>query len=119
MKKIDLEKLNTEIETFINERDWDKFHSVKNLSMGLSVECSELLEIFQWMPEDESNQIKNDPKTFTQVEDELADIFYFLNRLVNKTGVDLESAVLRKLQKNREKYPIEKSKGNSKKYNNL
>lgn len=119
MKKIDLEKLNTEIETFINERDWDKFHSVKNLSMALNVECAELLEIFQWMPEEESNQIQNNSKTFTQVEDELADIFYFLTRLVNKTGIDLEGAVLRKLQKNREKYPVEKSKGNSKKYNDL
>lgn len=119
MKKIDVEKLDQEIETFISERDWDKFHSVKNLSMALSVECSELLEIFQWMSEEDSNEIQKNPKIQTQVEDELADIFYFLTRLVNKTGIDLEAAVERKLQKNREKYPVDKARGNSKKYNEL
>lgn len=119
MKNIDMVKLNSEIEAFVLARDWKKFHSVKNLAMALSVESSELLEIFQWMTEEESNQVKNDPKVLTKIEDEVADIFYFLTIILERTGIDLEKAVLNKLNKNMEKYPVELAKGNSKKYNEL
>lgn len=119
MKNLNLEKLNSEIEKIVTERDWDQFHSVKNLSMALSVESSELLEIFQWMSEADSNQIKTNPKVLGQVEDEIADIFVYLMRIVSKTDIDLEKAVLNKLKKNAEKYPVESSKGNSKKYTEL
>jgi len=113
---MDLIKINTEIEKFIKDRDWDQFHSIKNLSMALSVESSELLEIFQWMSEAQSEEIKNDTKLKGKVEDELADIFVYLLRIANKTEVNLEQAVLNKIQKNALKYPVEKSRGNSKKY---
>lgn len=116
-KKMDLKKINTEIEKLVDERDWDKFHSVKNLSMALSVESSELMEIFQWMTEEQSNQVRNDPKTLAKLEDEVADVFVYLMRIVSKSHIDLEQAVFNKLKKNAEKYPIEKSKGNAKKYN--
>ena len=119
MKNIDLKKLNNEIEKLVSERDWDQFHSVKNLSMALSVESAELLEIFQWMTEAQSNDVKNDPKVMAKIEDEVADIFVYMMRILSKTEIDLEKAVLSKLQKNAEKYPVEKSKGNSKKYNDL
>ncbi len=119
MKQLDLEKLNTAITKFSNERDWDQFHSVKNLSMALSVEASELLEIFQWMKEEESNKVCDDPATLSKVEDEIADIFIYLLRIVNKTGVDLEKIALHKLKKNAEKYPVDLAKGNSKKYSDL
>jgi dCTP diphosphatase len=119
MKNIDLKKLNNEIEKLVSERDWDQFHSVKNLSMALSVESAELLEIFQWMTEAQSNDVKNDPKVMAKIEDEVADIFVYIMRILSKTEIDLEKAVLSKLQKNAEKYPVEKSKGNSKKYNDL
>ena len=85
--------------------------------MALSVECSELLEIFQWLTEDQSNQIKNDPAMLSKVEDEVADIFVYLLRIISKTDIDLEKVVLNKMNKNAEKYPIELSRGNSKKYN--
>lgn len=117
MKNIDLQKLNEEIEQFVKDRDWDQFHSVKNLSMALSVECSELLEIFQWLSEDQSNQIKNHPELLSKAQDELADIFLYLMRILSKTNIDLETAVRSKMRKNAEKYPVELSKGNSKKYN--
>lgn len=116
---MDLKKLNTEIEKFVHERDWDQFHSVKNLSMALSVESSELLEIFQWLTEEQSSQVKNDPKLLGKVEDEVADIFVYLLRIVSKTNIDLEQAVLNKLKKNAEKYPVDKSRGNAKKYTEL
>ena len=119
MKNIDLLKLNNEIEKIVSDRDWDQFHSVKNLSMALSVESAELLEIFQWMTEAQSNEVKNDPKALARVEDEVADIFVYLMRILSKTEIDLEKVVLNKLKKNVEKYPIDKSKGNSKKYNDL
>lgn len=116
MKNIDLNRLNQDIEQFVKDRDWDKFHSVKNLSMALSVECSELVEIFQWLSEEESNQIKQNPKVLSKVEDEVADVFVYLLGILNKTDIDLESAVRNKMKKNAEKYPIELSRGNSKKY---
>ncbi len=117
MKNIDLKKLNDEIEQFVKERDWDQFHSVKNLSMALSVECSEFLEIFQWLTEDQSNEITNDPELLLKAQDELADIFLYLMRILSKTNMDLETVVRNKMRKNAEKYPVELSKGNSKKYN--
>jgi dCTP diphosphatase len=119
MKNIDLEKLSEEISTFTQERDWDQFHSIKNLSMALSVETSELLEIFQWMSEDQSNEVKTNPEAMEKIQDEVADIFVYLLRVVNKTGIDLEVAVKNKMAKNALKYPVSLSKGNSKKYTDL
>ena len=109
----------TEINQFASERDWDQFHSLKNLATALSVESSELLEIFQWMKEDESNRICEDPNKLRRLEDEVADVFVYLLRIISKTNIDLETAVSRKLEQNRHKYPIEKSKGNAKKYDEL
>ncbi len=119
MKQTDMPKLQEAINKFVTDRDWDQFHSVKNLSMALSVECSELVEIFQWMKEENSNSISTDPAVMGKVKDEVADIFFYLMRIVDKTGIDLEEAVLAKIKKNEEKYPVEKSRGISKKYNEL
>ncbi len=116
MKNIDLMKLNEDINQFVKERDWDQFHSVKNLSMALNVESAELMEIFQWLTEEKSNNIKSDPKLLSKVEDEVADVFVYLMRILNKTNIDLEKAVQNKMKKNADKYPVELSKGNSKKY---
>lgn len=116
---IDMKKLQVEIDNFVTDRDWDQFHSVKNLSMALSVECSELVEIFQWMKEEKSNAVTSDPETMVKVKDEVADIFFYLMRIVDKTGIDLEEAVLSKIKKNEVKYPVEKARGLSKKYNEL
>ncbi len=116
MKNIDLLKLNSELELFVKERDWDQFHSVKNLTMALSVECSELVEIFQWMTEEESNGVTQDQIIIDKVQDEVADIFLYLMRILSKTNIDLESAVKSKMKKNAEKYPVALARGNSKKY---
>lgn len=69
MKNIDLMKLNQDIEQFVKERDWEQFHSVKNLTMALNVESAELMEIFQWLSEEKSNNVKSDPKILAKVED--------------------------------------------------
>ena len=88
------EKINNDIKKFADERDWDKFHSPKNLSMALSVEASELVEIFQWQKENEINEV-----ILNKAKDEVSDIFYYLVR------------VCQKMKKNKIKYPVEKVKG--------
>ncbi len=114
---MDLVKLKELVNGFAREREWDQFHSVKNLSMALSVESSELMEIFQWMSEKESNDIRNNPVKYQKMEEEVADIFVYLLRIASKTDIDLEKAVISKMEKNKAKYPVELSRGNSKKYN--
>ncbi|HXH76629.1 MAG TPA: nucleotide pyrophosphohydrolase [Bacteriovoracaceae bacterium] len=119
MKNIDLKELNKDIQKFVEERDWDQFHSIKNLACALSVESSELLEIFQWLKDSESNEIHKNPALLSKVEDEVADIFVYLMRILSKTEIDLEKAVRQKLLKNELKYPVALSRGISKKYNEL
>lgn len=119
MKSINVEKINTEVSKFIEDRDWDQFHSIKNLSMALSVETSELVEIFQWLKESESNEVSSNPKLKSKVEEEISDIFIYLMRIAIKSGVDIEEAVFNKIKKNSEKYPVEKAKGSATKYTEL
>jgi NTP pyrophosphatase (non-canonical NTP hydrolase) len=87
--------------------------------MALNVEASELLEIFQWMTEKDSNLVCADEVKKKQVEQEMADIFLYLVRMADKLDINLEAVALEKIKLNAEKYPVEKSKGNSKKYNEL
>lgn len=119
MNSINITKINSMVSQFNEERDWDQFHSVKNLAMALSVETSELLEIFQWMKEEDSNNISKNPILKQKLQDEVADIFVYLLRIAVKSNIDIEQAVFEKIQKNGLKYPVEKSKGNSKKYDQL
>lgn len=119
MKDIDLPKLYLEIQEFSQAREWDQFHTVKNLACALSVESSELLEIFQWLKEEEANQVANNPKLLSKVEEEVADVFIYLLRIIDKTNIDIETAVRQKMKKNAEKYPVEKSRGNATKYTEL
>jgi dCTP diphosphatase len=119
MKNINIEKLMAEINLFTQERDWEKFHSTKNLAMALSVETSELVEIFQWMTEAESDTLNENPSKKEHLEEEMADVFYYLLKIAFKHQINLEDAVLKKIQKNKLKYPIEKSKGIAEKYNRL
>lgn len=117
MKTINYTMLEKGIFKFSEDRDWEQFHSIKNLAMALSVESSELLEIFQWMTDIDSNNVDKDSKKFPKVKDEIADIFIYLIRISSKLDINLEEAVLNKMQKNIEKYPVEKFYGSSRKYN--
>ncbi len=98
------------------ERDWDQYHTPKNLAAALSVEASELLEIFQWLSESQSQAIVNDVKKFQAVKEELADILYYVIRLADQLDIDLELAFWGKLKKSLAKYPVKSARGNSKKY---
>ena len=96
---------------FIAERDWETFHSPKNLAMGLAVEAAELMEHFLWVENEESRSVAHDPARLVQVADEMADVAGFLFCLCNVLGVDLSDAVAAKMAKNALKYPAEKFKG--------
>ncbi len=119
MKSVNLELLSEKIKTFAEERDWDQFHSIKNLSMAMSVEASEVVELFQWLTEAQSNQVSENSKLREKLEDEIADVAVYLIRILQKSGIELESAILKKLQKNAEKYPVALAKGNATKYSDL
>lgn len=119
MNKIDLPNIISRIDEFAKERDWDQFHSVKNLAMAMSVESSELMEIFQWSTEEQSNNVKNDQKTKQKLEEEIADVFIYLCRILDKAEIKLEEVVLKKLEKNAAKYPVSCSKGSALKYTEL
>ena len=105
------DKIQNEIKTFVEERDWEQFHSPKNLSMALSVEASELVEIFQWQKQDEYSE--NEEKVVSAVKDEVADIFYYVVRMCQKMNINLEDAFFKKMEKNRQKHPVDKVKGKS------
>lgn len=105
------------IKSFADERDWQQFHSPKNISMALSVEASELLEHFQWMTEEESRNVSAEKKS--QIADETADVFLYLLRICEQMDIDLITVANKKIDKNALKYPVDKAKGNSKKYTEL
>ena len=108
-RNMNYEKIKKEIKEFVDERDWDQFHTPKNLSMALSVEASELLEIFQWQKADEFKSATEKQKEM--IKDEIADIFYYLVRISEKLNINIEEALLNKMKKNKEKYPKESVKG--------
>jgi dCTP diphosphatase len=110
----ELQALRDHLRRFAQEREWDQFHSPKNLAIALSVESSELLEHFQWITEEQSRTIP-----LTEVRKEMGDVLLYLVRLADKLDIDLIEAAQSKLLENAEKYPTEKARGSSKKYTDL
>lgn len=106
-----------DIKAFNRERDWEQYHSPKNLSMALSVEVAELLEVFQWLTEEQSRHLP--PTKQKAVEEEIGDVTILLLALADQLGVDVLEAARKKLEHNRAKYPVEKSRGRAEKYNEL
>jgi len=112
-----VQELIENIRKFIWERDWEQFHSPKNLIMALSVEIAEIMEHFQWLTTEESRNLS--PVKMAEVKDEIGDVLVYLIRLCDELGIDPIKAANDKMQKNAEKYPVDKSKGNAKKYTEL
>jgi dCTP diphosphatase len=106
---IDVTALENALQKFADERDWTQYHSPKNLAMALTGEVGELVEIFQWLTEEQSMAVAQSPKTARAVRDELADVLLFLVRLSSVLGVDLNDAVASKLASNAQKYPAGES----------
>ena len=105
-----MKEIMNEIKKFNEERDWDQFHSPENLAKSISIEAGELLECFQWDNENYNKQ---------EVYEELADVFTYCFQMAMKLGVDPKEIILSKLEKTKKKYPVEKAKGVSTKYNKL
>ena len=102
---MDIEYLQRKLQDFATVRDWEQYHTPKNLSMALIAEAAELVEIFQWLTPDESTAVKDSESQKQSVEDELADILNYTIRLADVLDIDLENAVLRKIERNASKYP--------------
>jgi len=109
-----LESLRDRLRVFAKERDWDQYHTPKNLSMALIAEAAELIEHFQWVDGHQSHILA--AKTRQSVEEELADILIYLVRISDKLEIDLYDSVERKIAINETKYPAEKVRGSAKKY---
>ena len=103
---MNLKKIKQKINQFVKDRDWDQFHSPKNLAMALSVEVSELVEIFQWLKDSDIKKVDKQ-----KLADELADIFFYLVRISQKMNIDIEKSFYKKMIKNVKKYPIKLSRG--------
>ncbi|MDX2428326.1 MAG: nucleotide pyrophosphohydrolase [Xanthomonadales bacterium] len=110
----DINNLKQQLREFADTRDWNQFHSPKNLSMALSIEAGEIMEHFQWLTEEQSKNLPADK--LDEVASELADTLLYLIRLADKLDIDLLAAAQNKIKLNDQKYPVEKSKGNAKKY---
>jgi dCTP diphosphatase len=113
----DIENLREQLRAFAAERDWDQFHSPKNLAMALSAEAGELLETFQWLTEEQSRRLS--PGAMAAAGEEIADVLLYLIRLADKLGIDPIDAAKRKLAANAAKYPADKARGNARKYTEL
>jgi NTP pyrophosphatase (non-canonical NTP hydrolase) len=114
-----IENLQAKLRQFSTDRDWEKFHTPKNLAVALSVESSELLEIYQWLNDEEAKAIMLDEKKRISVEEEVADILIYLLRFCDVNKIDPLQAIEDKVSKNAKKYPIEKSRGIATKYTEL
>jgi len=108
------EETKQRLRVFCEERDWDQFHSPKNLAMALIVEAAELVEHFQWLTEEESAVLP--ASKLAAVAQEVADVQIFLIRLADKLDIDLDEAVAAKMAVNEQKYPADKARGNALKY---
>ena len=114
MAETEFDQLKKRVRQFAAERDWDQFHSPKNLSMALIAEAAELVEHFQWLTEEQSTGLPSEK--LAEIELELADVQIYLVRLADKLQLDLMAAVDKKLALNAKKYPADKVRGSSKKY---
>jgi len=111
------EDLKIKLRQFADQRDWNQFHSPKNLAMALSGEVGELLEHFQWLSEAESQSLSSEK--MSQVADEIADVQLYLIRLADKLDINLAEVAVNKIAKNAAKYPVDKAKGRADKYTQL
>ncbi len=114
-----LAELKARILAFVRERDWEQFHSPKNLSMALAAETGELMEHFLWATPEQSRAIVADAAKRQKIADELADVVIYAIEFANITGLDISASIEAKMAANAKKYPVEKAKGRADKYTEL
>lgn len=110
---VDIEEIQARLADFARERDWDQFHSPKNLSMALAGEAGELLEVFQWLTEEQSQQSSLSKDQLAAATDELADVLIYALRLADRLGINLQDAIATKISKNALRYTVEAARGNA------
>jgi len=118
-KETTIEELKKLIVKFRDDRDWKKYHKPKDLAVSISIEAAELLEQFQWKTDEEINEMLKDKKRFDKISEELADIIDYCLSFSDIAEIDISEALKKKIEENKKKYPVEKIKGNYKKYNEL
>ena len=118
-EKTTVAQLKTQVAKFTEERNWNKYHKPKDLAISISIEAGELLENFQWLTDEEIEDLSKDPEKIHRIKSELADVFAYALNLSKRLGIDISEAVLEKIKENEKKYPIEKIKGNYKKYSEI
>ncbi len=111
--------LRVRVAEFVREREWEAFHTLKNLSMALATEAGELMEPFLWLKPEEVELLLEHPLKRTEVEDELADVILYALAFANRAQIDVSQAIVCKMEKNALKYPIERARGRADKYNQL
>jgi NTP pyrophosphatase (non-canonical NTP hydrolase) len=111
--------LKSRVAEFCTARDWDRYHRPKELAVGVITEAAELLDRFRFKADEEVAAILADPKGRVEVEHELADVLFFVLRFAERTGIDLATAIERKMMVNAERYPVEKARGSNRKYSEL
>lgn len=114
-----LKKIVQHQREFVRAREWEQFHTPRNVATALNVEAAELLEIFQWLKDGDDRPAKMSAETLEHLREEMADVFFYLVRLADVTGVDLEKAFWSKMKKNARKYPVRLAKGRATKYTKL
>lgn len=114
-----IQELKELVKKFCEERDWDQYHNAKDLAIGIITESSELLEHFRWKSEKEVEEMFKSNSKKQEISEEMADVLYFLLRLAQKYNIDLATELKNKLEKNKNRYPVEKAKGSNKKYSEL
>ncbi len=117
--KTTVKELKNQVQKFCEDRDWDQYHDPKELAIGVSTESGELLDLFRFKSQKQMAEMLNDPERRERIAEELADVLYFVVRFSQRFGFDLSEGLKTKLEKNEKKYPIERSKGSNKKYNEV
>ena len=110
-KQTSIQEIKSIIEKFVDERDWQQFHSPKNLSMSISIESAELMELFQWLSLEEAKEVMKAGETRENAIDEIADIIIYAIAFCNRNNIDISNAIKQKMEKNIKKYPADKFKG--------
>ncbi len=118
-EQLALNELKEKVQNFCEARDWDQFHGPKDLAIGVITEASELLEHFRFLSDEQAIAVLNNQEQREEIEDEIADVLFFLLRFAQRFNVDIEHALLRKIEKSEKKYPVEKARGRNTKYTKL
>ncbi len=115
MVMLDVDDLQHRLSAFADARDWDQFHSPKNLAMAVASEAGELVDVFQWLTDEESRHLSEEDRRHAA--EEMADVLIYLLRLGDKLGIDFQKAIVEKMEVNEQKYPVDLARGNAIKYN--